>query len=155
FSDQIEFVDASALAQLGVPEAIVAATPFGASVNSGAFRALGAETELQVDLGHGLFAKGSYTYLDGVVQRSFTSIALPPSFNPAFPAIPIGNTPLIGNRPFRRAPHSGFFGIGYSRRRFMLTMVGNFVGKRDDSTQALDGFFGTSLLLPNRNLDAA
>jgi iron complex outermembrane receptor protein/vitamin B12 transporter len=155
FSDQIEFVEASALTQLGVPAAVVAATPFGASVNSGAFRAIGAETELQVDLGHGLFAKGSYTYLDAVVQRSFTSDALAPLFNPAFPTIPIGNTPLIGDRPFRRAPHSGSFLIGYNRKRFMLTIVGNLVGKRDDSTHALDGFFGTSLLLPNRNLDAA
>lgn len=37
----------------------------------------------------------------------------------------------------------------------MVTLVGNLVGKRDDSTHAIDGFFGTSLLLPNRNLDAA
>jgi iron complex outermembrane receptor protein/vitamin B12 transporter len=32
---------------------------------------------------------------------------------------------------------------------------GNLVGRRDDSTHAVDAFFGNTLLLPNRNLDAA
>ena len=154
FSDQIEFVDASALLQLGVPPAIAAATLFGASVNSGAFRALGAEGEVEVDLGHGLVAKGSYTYLDGLVERSFTSSALAPAFNPLFPTIPIGNSPLVGSRPFRRAPHSGSFLLTYGRSRFTISLVGNLVGLRDDSTHATDAFFRNSLLLPNRNLDA-
>jgi iron complex outermembrane receptor protein/vitamin B12 transporter len=155
FSDQIEFVDPGALPQLGVPAAVLAATPFGASVNSGASRAMGAETELEVDLGHGLRAKGSYTYLDDVVQRSFSSSALQPAFNPLFPTIPIGTSALIGNRPFRRAPHSGSFLVSYGRPRFSVSLIGNLVGRRDDSTNAIDGFFGNTLLLPNRNLDAA
>ena len=155
FSDQIEFVDASALPQLGVPAAVVAATPFGATVNSGASRALGVETELEVDLGHGIMARGSYTYLDDVVQRSFSSSALAPAFNPLFPTIPIGNSALVGSRPFRRAPHSGSFLVSYSRPRFVVSLTGDLVGRRDDSTHATDGFFGTTLLLPNRNLDAA
>src|SRR4029077_1164023 len=71
FGDQIEFVDANVLPQLGVPLAVVAATPFGTSVNSGAFRAMGAEGEVELNLGHGITARANYTYLDAVVQRSF------------------------------------------------------------------------------------
>ena len=155
FGDQIEFVDASVLPQLGVPLAVAAATPFGATVNSGAYRAMGAEAELEFNLGHGIIARGSYTYLDAVVQRSFASSALAPAFNPDFPTIPIGSTPLVGSRPFRRAPHSGAFLIGYSSPKFTLSVNGTLVGPRDDSTHLTDGFFGNSLLLPNRNLDAA
>jgi vitamin B12 transporter len=155
FSDQIEFVDPGALPQLGVPQTVIAAAPFGASVNSGSFRARGLEAELQLDLGHGLTAKAGYTYLDAVVQKSFSSSALSPLFNPAFPTIPIGNAPLVGNRPFRRAPHSGTFLISYARRELGLSFAGNLVGKRDDSTHAIDPFFGNTLLLPNRNLDSA
>ena len=156
FGDQIEFVDASVLPQLGVPPAVAAATPFGASVNSGAYRAMGAEAELEWDLGHGITARGSYTYLDAVVQRSFASSALSPAFNPNFPTIPIGtSTPLVGGRPFRRAPHSGDFLIGFIRPSFTLSLNGTLVGRRDDSTHLTDPFFGNTMLLPNRNLDAA
>jgi vitamin B12 transporter len=156
FGNQIEFVDASVLPQLGVPLAVATATPFGASVNSGAYRAMGAEAALEFNLGHGITARGSYTYLDAVVQRSFVSSALSPAFNPNFPAIPIGtSTPLVGARPFRRAPHSGDFLIGYTRRRFTLSLTGVLIGKRDDSTHLTDAFLGNTLLLPNRNLDAA
>jgi iron complex outermembrane receptor protein/vitamin B12 transporter len=156
FADQIEFVDASALPQLGVPLAVAAATPFGASINSGAYRAMGAEAELELNLGHGITAKGSYTYLDAVVQRSFASSALAPAFNPNFPTIAIGtSTPLVGGRPFRRASHSGDFLIGYIRPKFTLSFGGSLVGRRDDSTHLTDAFFGNTLLLPNRNLDAA
>lgn len=156
FGDQIEFVDAGVLPQLGVPLAVASETPFGASVNSGAYRVMGAETELELNLGHGITARGSYTYLDAVVQRSFASSALSPAFNPNFPTIPIGtSTPLVGARPFRRAPHSGNFQIGYVRPRFSFSLSGSLVGRRDDSTHLTDAFFGNTLLLPNRNLDAA
>jgi len=155
FEDQIEFVDASVLPQLGVPLAVAAATPFGASVNSGAYRAMGAEAEVELNLGHGFTARGGYTYLDAVVQHSFSSSALGPAFNPNFPTIPIGtSTPLVGSRPFRRAPHSGDFLIGYLRPKFTVSLSGSLVGRRDDSTHVTDAFFGNSLLLPNRNLDA-
>jgi vitamin B12 transporter len=156
FEDQIEFVDASVLPQLGVPLDVAAATPFGASVNSGAYRAMGAEAELELNLGRGITARGSYTYLDAVVQRSFASSALSPAFNPNFPTIPIGtSTPLVGGRPFRRAPHSGGFLIGYIRPKFTFSLSGSLVGRRDDSTHLSDAFFGNTLLLPNRNLAAA
>lgn len=155
FGDQIEFVDAGVLPQLGVPLSVAAATPFGASVNSGAYRAMGSEIELELNLGHGITARGGYTYLDSVVERSFSTSALSPAFNPDFPTIPIGtSTPLVGGRPFRRAPHSGNFLIGYVRPKFTLSLTGSLVGRSDDSTHLLDGFFGNTLLLPNRNLDA-
>ena len=156
FENQIEFADASVLPQLGVPSAVASATPFGASVNSGAYRAMGAEAELEFNLGHGITARGSYTYLDAIVQRSFASSALSPAFNPNFPTIPIGtSTPLVGGRPFRRAPHSGGFLIGYVRPKFTVSLSGSLIGRRDDSTHIIDAFFGNTLLLPNRNLDAA
>jgi len=159
FTDLIEFIsDPGALEKLGVPQPIalqVTSQPplFGASVNSLATRALGAETEVEVSLGHGFSARAAYTYLDGVVQRSFSSDELSPSFNPAFPTIPIGAfSPLVGNRPFNRAPHSGSFYLGYSKPKFTITASGNLVSRRDGSTFLFDQFFGPGMLLPNRNL---
>jgi iron complex outermembrane receptor protein/vitamin B12 transporter len=96
--------------------------------------------------------------LDAVVQRSFTSDAIGPSFNTAsnFSTIPIGVfSPLIGVRPFRRAPHSGYMAVSYRHSRWTASLTGTFVGKRDDSDFLFDKDGGTSLLLPNRNLDAA
>jgi iron complex outermembrane receptor protein/vitamin B12 transporter len=156
FNDEIEFVSPGGLAKLGVPQGILDLTPFGASVNSLATRSLGAETELELSLGHGFTARAAYTYLDGIVRRSFSSDELAPSFNPQFPTIPIGAfSPLVGNRPFNRAPHTGSFYLGYARRKVALAMSGNFIGRRDSSTFLFDSFFGTSMLLPNRNLAAA
>ena len=153
FSDQIEFVPSLGLSQLGVPAPVIAGAPFGAAVNSEATRAFGAETQLELNLGHGLTARAAYTYLDAVVRRSFSSDELFPSFNPLFPTIPIGAfSPLVGNRPFNRAPHSGSFYLGYAKRKLTLTLAGNFVGRRDSSTFLSDPFFGPNMLLPNRNL---
>ncbi len=163
FTSQIEFVPSNALLALGVPSAELALAGFGATFNSGDTRALGAETELELALGHGFTARAAYTYLDAVVERSFSSDAfacLPPTpdpfacFNPAFPTIPIGAfAPLQGNRPFRRAPHTGSFSLGYSRPKLTLALSGLLVSRRDDSTFLSDAFFGNTMLLPNRNLD--
>ena len=156
FSDEIEFVSPGGLEKLGVPEPIVTDTPFGASVNSLATRSLGAETEVDLSLGHGFTARAAYTYLDGVVRRSFSSDELLPSFNPLFPTIPIGAfSPLIGNRPFNRAPHVASVYLGYARRKLALALSGNFVGRRDSSTFLFDSSFGSTMLLPNRNLAEA
>jgi iron complex outermembrane receptor protein/vitamin B12 transporter len=158
FADLIEFVsDPSALERLGVPAPIAlqvtSQPPFGASVNSLATRALGAETEIELSFGHGFDARAAYTYLDAVVERSFSSDALAPSFNPAFPTIPIGAfSPLVGNRPFNRAPHVGSFYLGFTQPKFTLTLSGNLVSRRDGSTFLLDPSFGPGMLLPNRNL---
>ncbi len=158
FTNQVEFVNNTALPQLGVPVSVAAATAFGATVNSADTRALGAETELELNLGHGFSARAAYTYLDAVVQRSFSSDNLAPSFNPNFPDIPIGAfSPLVGNRPFRRAPHTGTFFLSYSKPRFTLSLSGYLVSRRDDSTFLSDAFFNnvTTVLLPNRNLAPA
>jgi len=156
FSDEIEFVSPGGLAQLGVPSSVLALTPFGASINSLATRSLGAEAELELSLGHGFTVRAAYTYLGGIVRRSFSSDELAPSFNPQFPTIPIGAfSPLIGNRPFNRAPHSGSFYLGYARHKLALAMSGNFIGRRDSSTFLFDSSFETTMLLPNRNLAAA
>lgn len=162
FTNQIEFVDNTALPQLGVPVPVAASTPFGATVNSADTRSLGTETALQISLGHGFSARAAYTYLDAVVQRSFSSDALcvsvnpPPCINPQIPNVLIGAFgPLVGDRPFRRAPHSGNFFLLYAKSRYSLSLSGTMVSRRNDSTFALDGFFGTTMLLPNRNLAPA
>jgi vitamin B12 transporter len=162
FTHLIEFVPTQGLIALGVPQPIadslLGGSQFGATVNSQAFRAQGAETELEYRVGRGLVARGGYTYLDAVVQRSFTSDALGPSFNTAsnFSTIPIGVfSPLIGARPFRRAPESGYIAVIYHHSRWTASVTGTFVGRRDDSDFLSDKDGGTSLLLPNRNLDAA
>ena len=156
FTEGIEFVPQSGLVSLGVPAAVAAATPFGAYVNSQTLRAQGAEVELNYKLGTRISARGGYTYLGAVVERSFSSDALFPSINPAFPTIPIGGfSPLKGARPFRRAPHSGYFGIYYNHPRWLLAVTGTLVGKRDDSDFLFDKDGGTTLVLPNRNLDTS
>jgi vitamin B12 transporter len=154
----IEFVSASALPLLGVPPDAVAAAQAagGATINSDSFRALGAEITLDTNLGHGFRASAMYTYLGATVTKSFTGDALAPSINPAFPDIPIGAfSPLVGARPFNRAPHTGSILLSYDRRRFNANIGGSFVGRRDGSTFLSDGFFGTTMLLPNRNLQDA
>lgn len=164
FTNQIEFVPNTALPLLGVPQPVADASGFGATINSGDLRAQGVETELDAALGHGFSIRGAYTYLDAVVQRSFTSDAFncsPPNpqpfcANPAFPGIPIGAfAPLVGARPFRRAPQTGSFRLGYSREKLNLFLNGYLVSRRDDSTFLTDANFGNTLLLPNHNLAAA
>src|SRR5271156_728259 len=155
FTNGVEFVPQSALLALGLPAASDPAVEFGAAVNSQAFRAQGAEVATEYKIGNHLFARGGYTYLDAVVQRSFSSESLP-SYNPNFPTIAIGAfSPLVGARPFRRAPQSGYFGLTYNRSKWYGSFTGTLVGRRDDSDFLTDAEFGNSLLLPNRNLDGA
>lgn len=154
FEDVIEFLSRSALLQLGVPAEVAQATPFGANVNAQSFRARGVEVELTADFGHGVTARGTYTYVDARILRSFSSDALRPASNPAFPGIPIGAfAPLIGARPFQRPPHVGSLLFTWSRSRWSMVLAGSFVSRRDTSTFLSDPFFGPSLLLPNRNLN--
>jgi iron complex outermembrane receptor protein/vitamin B12 transporter len=157
FTHVVEFVPMQGLIDLGVPQPIAQALQFGATVNSQAFRAQGGEAELEYRLGRGLVARGGYTYLDAVVQRSFTS-----ALGPGFPLhrhsqrSPFGAfSPLTGARPFRRAPHSGYLALAYHRSKWTSSLTGTFVGRRDDSDFLSDKDFGPTLLLPNRNLDGA
>jgi iron complex outermembrane receptor protein/vitamin B12 transporter len=43
------------------------------TINSEAFRAQGIETSVESGIGSNIFLRGGYTYLDAVVQRSFTN----------------------------------------------------------------------------------
>jgi vitamin B12 transporter len=126
-------------------------------INSEAFRAQGVEASVESGLGKNLFFRGGYTYLDAVVQRSFTNddeALLGPI--PTFDGIPVGPySPLEGARPFRRAPHTGFFSATYSTKRITGIFTSAFASRSDDSTflEGEDANGGNSLLLPNRNLD--
>jgi iron complex outermembrane receptor protein/vitamin B12 transporter len=162
FGNQIEFVDGGTLPLLGVSTAVATAvenTYGGASVNSLAFRAQGAEVELQSELSSHIFARGGYTYTDGTVQQSFSSDAIGPQVNPLFPGVELGiNSPLIGARPFRRPPHVGFAGVTYASPKWFAQVQGSFASRSDDSTfiSSFSSLAGdNSLLLPNRNLDSA
>jgi len=157
FTNGVEFVPQAGLAALGVPAANLPALEGGAYINSEAFRSQGAEFEAEYKINSHLFARGGYTYTDAVVQRSFSSDqGVGESFNPAFPDIPIGAfSPLVGARPFRVAPHSGYFGLNYSHSKFYSSLTGTLVGRRDDSDFLFDANFGSTMLLPNRNLDGA
>ncbi len=101
-------------------------------LNSQAFRAQGVESEVQYSVFRTLFLRGGYTYLDAVVQRSFTSDALQPSFNtglpggpaPSFSTVPIGAfDPLRGARPFQRPPHTGFASVSYSGEQYAVVFT--------------------------------
>lgn len=157
FTDGIEYIYQQGLIDLGVPSAIAAAAVDGATVNTKTYRAQGVEVEIEYQLQRNLTARAGYTYVDANIQRSFTSDAIGPSYNPNFPATPIGIfSPLIGARPFRIAPHTGYFELGYRHSRLSANLRGTLVGRRDDSDDLeFDADGGTSLLLPNRNLDGA
>jgi iron complex outermembrane receptor protein/vitamin B12 transporter len=168
FGNQIEYVGANL-----IPTLLPNLTPeqqqqleqflqqegaYSLTINSGAFRAQGIESEIEYGIGRNIFLRGGYTYLDAVVQRSFTSDAVGPSYNPLYPTIPIGNdSPLVGARPFRRPPHIGFAGVTYSAKHLTVVATGAFSSRSDDSTflggEDVNG--GNTLLLPNRNLDHA
>jgi vitamin B12 transporter len=133
-------------------------------LNSQAFRAQGIESEFDYTVFKNLFLRGGYTYLDAVVERSFTSDALHPSFNtglpgepaPPFSTVPIGAfDPLRGARPFTRPPHTGYGGVSYSGEQYWVGFTAAFATRSDDSTFLAGRDFagGNSLLLPNRNLD--
>ena len=125
-------------------------------INSEAFRSQGLDAELQYGLDANLFIRAGYTYTDAVVQRSFSSDVLSPSYNPSFPNIPIGNyDPLVGARPFRRPPHTGFTTVTYTGKKWTGVLTAAYASRSDDSTflgySDVNG--GNSLLLPNRDLD--
>jgi vitamin B12 transporter len=130
---------------------------FEQSLNTEAYRALGVETTVESGIGRNIFLRGGYTYLDAVVQRSFTNddVALLGPI-PTYSGIPVGSfSPLRGARPFRRPPHTGFFTASYVQKGITASFSSAFVSRSDDS-DFLGGYDingGNSLLLPNRNLD--
>jgi len=134
---------------------------FELTINSEAFRAQGIETSVESGIGADLFLRGGYTYLDAAVQRSFTNddealLGPIPTWQNVPNGIEIGPySPLEGARPFRRAPHTGFFTATYALARITGVFTAAFASRSDDSTylEDEDSSYGNSLLLPNRNID--
>jgi iron complex outermembrane receptor protein/vitamin B12 transporter len=137
----------------------------GLTVNTEAFRAQGFETTIESGIGRRIFFRGGYTYLDSVVQRSFSSdnAALTEGYAATYPygcslgtpnCIALGAfSPLVGARPFKRPPHTGFFTASYAHSKLTASFTSAFASRSDDSTYLLDSNWGYSLILPNRNLD--
>jgi len=160
FDRQLEGVSGQALAQyFGLTAPFI--YNYYAYVNSLAFRAQGAEAELQWQPKQRFLFRAGYTYLASRVLQSFASDAVAaqqgtPTENPNFPGIAIGaESPLVGARPFRRAPNTGYFDAEYTRRKFTLVIKGAMASKSDDSTylDSEDIYNTDTLLLPNHNLD--
>ena len=157
FTHQLEGVGAGALEQVFGYSPAIAESIFP-YINSLAYRAQGAEGEIDWRPWTRFTVRGGYTYLDAVVTQSFSSDAYAGGFyssNPNFPNVAIGaEGPLVGARPFRRPPHTGFFAAEYSGTKLTAALRGALASRSDDTT-LLDGFdtgFGNSLVLPNRNL---
>lgn len=154
FYDLVESVSRNLLPQLGVP-VDVAAQVTSANVNSQSFTSKGVETSADAQIGRVRVA-ASFTHFNATVTKSLSSGALTPSFNPAFPGIPIGNfSPLLGQKPFRRPANTGSILVSYTERKATVAVSGYFAGKANDSTflGGSDANFGNSLLLPNEDLN--
>jgi vitamin B12 transporter len=167
FGRQIEYVgwnlipallpNLTAAQQNALEQQLQADGAYELTLNTEAFRAMGVEATMESGIGRYLFFRGGYTYLDAVIQRSFTNddvdlLGPVPTYN----GIPVGTySPLVGARPFRRPPHTGFFSASYSRNLFTVLFNSAFASRADDSTflGGEDQNGGNSLLLPNRNLD--
>ena len=168
FGNQIEPVPATAVPQL-LPNLSAAQQQqlenflmnnfaYSLDLNSMAYRAQGIESEFEYGMGKNIFVRGGYTYLDAVVQHSFSSDAIGPSTNPNYPNVPIGNyAPLVGARPFRRPPHTAFASATYAGRKWSGVVQAAYASRSDDTTflGGNDVNVGNTLLLPNRNLDYA
>ncbi len=126
--------------------------------NTQAFRAQGVEAAVEGGIGTSIFLRGTYSYTDAVVQRSFSSDneAQLNGYGFSYHGIPLGAvSPLVGARPFRRPPHSGSLTATYSHKAVTGLFAASFASRSDDSTflEYEDENDGNSLLLPNRNLD--
>ena len=158
FDHQFDYIDSNTLrVNFGLGSA--AAQVYGAEANTLAYLAQGIETELQARVKQHLFFRGGYTYLDARVERSFSTDAAYGGLsttNPNLPNVAIGSTyPLVGARPFRRPPHTGFIAANYTHPKFTVSLKGSLASRSDDSTflsySDING--DNTLLLPNRNLD--
>lgn len=161
FGRQIEYVGSGDLRQyFGLPLSSLAPGSYGAYVNSLDFRAQGIESQVEYSPFSHAFLRGGYTWLDARVERSFSGDVTAvlsgfPNTNSAYPDTPIGSSsPLVGARPFRRAPHTGFAVAEYASGKWSAGVKAAFSSRADDSTflSYSDEQGGNSLLLPNRNL---
>jgi iron complex outermembrane receptor protein/vitamin B12 transporter len=162
FDRQLEGVPGKVLVQtFGLNIPAVNSQYFTGYVNSLAYRAQGAEFELAWHPKPHFLLRGGYTYLDPRVVQSFASDAVAanagkPTTNPNLPGVAIGAySPLVGARPFRRAPHTGYVDADYTHKKLTLNLKAALAGRSDDSTFLVgeDANGGNTLLLPNRDLD--
>lgn len=158
FNRQLDFIDSGTLLNVfGID--VTKTNLFGALLNTLAFRAEGFEGELQFAPTTHILMRGGYTYMASLVEQSFSTDAAAngtSAENPNLPGVPIGSTyPLVGQRPFRRPPQTGFFSAQYTTTKFSAALKGAFASRSDDSTflSFADTEGGNTLLLPNRNLD--
>ncbi len=161
FGRQIEYVSSGDIQRyFGVPLSTLAPGSYGAYLNSLDFRAQGLESEAEYRPLTHLFLRGGYTFLDARVERSFSGdvtavLGGVPNANPNYPGVAIGSSsPLVGARPFRRAPHTGFAVAEYASGKWSAGLQAAFSSRSDDSTflSYLSLAGDNSLLLPNRNL---
>ena len=172
FGRQIEYVGLDLIPQLlpgltpaqqnQLEQLLQANGAYELSLNTEAYRALGRRNDVESGIGRNIFLRGGYTYLDAVVQRSFTNddVALLGPI-PTYNGIPMASR-LERTRPCRARVHSAVrrtrassppltrtkrsdrgvdFGLCQPRRT-----IPTFLACDD-----ING--GNSLLLPNRNLD--
>ena len=105
-----------------------------------------------------VFLRGGYTYNDGVVQRSFRQVQQGQARIRCFHrSRSVQALRWSGRGPFRQPPHVGFMQMNYSGSKLSVSVQGSFAHRSDDSTFLAGSDFnlGNTLLLPNRNLDAA
>jgi iron complex outermembrane receptor protein/vitamin B12 transporter len=157
FSHQMDYVDSGTLLRVfGINTST--AFIYGALLNTLAFRAQGFEAEAQYAPTNHILLRGGYTYTAAEVEQSFSTDAAyngTSTTNPNLPGIPIGSSyPLVGQRPFRRPPQTGFFAAQYENSKFSGAIKGALSSRSDDSTflsySDLNG--DNTLLLPNRDL---
>jgi iron complex outermembrane receptor protein/vitamin B12 transporter len=158
FNHQIDFIDSGTLLRVfGIDTST--AQLYGAVLNTLAYRAQGFEGELQFQPKNSILIRGGYTYLASLVTQSFSTDAAyngTLAENPNLPGIPIGSSyPLVGQRPFRRPPQTGFFAATYTRTKYAVAVKGAVSSRSDDSTflSYSDVNGDNTLLLPNRDLD--
>jgi len=127
------------------------------TLNSEAFRAQGIESTVESGIGRNLFLRGGYTYLDAVVQRSFTNddealLGPIPTFTNGIPSGLIRRFKARGPSAVRRTRG---FSPPATRSEIYGVFTSAFASRSDDSTylEGADAYGGNSLLLPNRNLD--
>ncbi len=134
---------------------------YGFYLNSLDTRSQGVEAEVQYQVLRRMFVHAGYTYTDSTVLKSFSTDALnalggQPTVNPKYAGVAIGvSSPLVGQRPFRRAPQLGYFVLQYASTKWNAALKGAMASKSDDSTflgTYSNAAFDNSLLLPNRNL---
>ena len=134
---------------------------YGFYLNSLDTKASGVEASLEYQWTNHVFVRGGYTWLNAKVAQSFADDAInalggAKTTNPKYAGVAIGAySPLVGQRPFRRPPQTGYAMVQYTGTKWSAALKAAMASKSDDSTfidQYSNANFDNSMLLPNRNL---